>query len=59
MSLDLPRITLAEAATAALCLVCAVMVEAVLGARRDWTAPGCAPGYVALSGLSPARTRIA
>ena len=64
MSLDLPRVTLAEAAAAALCVVCAVTVETVLG--RYPAAPAgmglllrCAPGDVALSGLSPARTRVA
>jgi hypothetical protein len=31
MSLDLPRVTLGEAAAAALCVVCTVTVEAVLG----------------------------
>ena len=31
MSLDLPRVTLAEAAAATLCVLCAVTTEAVLG----------------------------
>ena len=38
MSLDLPRVTLAETAAAALCLLCAVTTEAVLG--RYPSAPG-------------------
>lgn len=49
MSLDLPRVTLAEAAAAALCLVCAVMVEAVLGRY-----PAAPAGMGLLLGMLPA-----
>lgn len=49
MSLDLPRVTLAEAAAAALCLVCAVMVEAVLGGY-----PAAPAGMGLLLGMLPA-----
>ena len=48
MSLDLPRITLAEAAAAALCLVCAVTVEIVL-ARY----PAAPAGIGLLLGVPP------
>ena len=49
MSLDLPRVTLAEAAAAALCVVCALTVETVLG--RYPAAPG---GMGLLLGVLPA-----
>jgi hypothetical protein len=49
MSLDLPRVTLAEAAAAAFCLVSAVMVEAVLGRY-----PAAPAGMGLLLGMLPA-----
>ena len=61
VSLDLPRVTLAEAAAAALCLLCAVTTEAVLG--RYPSAPsgvgvlvgGLAALWLYLDSVRPAR----
>jgi hypothetical protein len=49
MSLELPCVTLAEAATAALCIVCAVTVETVLGRY-----PAAPAGMGLLLGVLPA-----
>src|SRR4029453_653715 len=62
VSLDLPRVTLAEAAAAALCLLCAVTIEAVLG--RYPAAPsgvgvlvgGLAALWLYLDSVRPARS---
>jgi len=61
MSLDLPRVTLAEAAAAALCVLCAVTTEAVLGrypaapAGVGLLAGGLAALWVYLDSVRPAR----
>ena len=49
MSLDLPRVTLAEAAAAVLCVVCAATVETVLGRY-----PAAPAGVGLLLGVLPA-----
>lgn len=61
MSLDLPRVTLAEAAAAALCVLCAVTGEAVLGRYPEAPAGvgllvgGVAGLWLYLDSVRPAR----
>ena len=61
MSLDLPRVSLAEAASAALCVLCAVATEAVLLRYRGspsgagLLAGGCAAAWLYLDSVRPSR----